>query len=83
MADKHGRSMHEIVVNDNPPSTDQLFRLASHAMVAAHATRTHRMRETMPRAHFGKHEVRYDKFVTTMTPPRSYSMTIRHESGAC
>lgn len=59
MAHSNGRSTHEIVVNDNPPSTDQLFRLASHAMVAARETHTHRVMKTTPRAHFSKQEVHY------------------------
>lgn len=59
MAEGITRLTHETYVNDNPPDTSQLFKLASYAMVSAEATNTHKVMTRSPRTHFSVQEVGY------------------------
>jgi len=59
MTEYSGRTTHEVYIGDNPPTTSQLFRLASYAMSSARATRTHRRMRTKPRSHFSVQETHY------------------------
>lgn len=52
MTEYTGRARHETYVGDNPPTTSQLFRLASQAMSMGRSTNKLRTLERTPRAHF-------------------------------
>lgn len=59
MAENISRANHEIYVGDNPPTTDQLFHLASQVMDPARALKNNRKMKKHPRTHFNVTESHY------------------------
>ncbi len=56
---EYKRANHELVVSDNPPSANQLLRLASRAMASANKTNTLRTGTLNPHAHMGVQYIQY------------------------
>ena len=77
MAERGRLSVHETYVGDNPPTTNQLFRLASLAMSAANAKKVHRPSPIKPRAHYSIQEAYYYNEAAPMLYD-DYPTEIRH-----